>query len=80
MIIYHRTHGKIVSTSVMLGARGSVINHGSHVWDKHREKVDNLEEGGDVFVTGATFVGAVYEGITMSRESMVRYIQDAKVR
>jgi hypothetical protein len=75
MIIYHKTNNEIRSTEVIYNAKGSNISHGNYVWDKHRENVDKLEDGGDVFVTGGTYYGAIYEGKLEQRASFANYLE-----
>lgn len=75
MLIYHKTNGINVTTEVILGAKGSKVSHGSHVWDKHAENVSKLEDNGQVFVTGATHAAAVYEGYFTDRDQFSRYLE-----
>jgi len=76
MLIYHKTNNKIVCTQVIMGSGKSNISHGSYIWDKHKKMVDKLENNGDVFVTGGTFIGAVYEGAFYERANFKKYIND----
>jgi hypothetical protein len=74
MIIYHKTNGVTSSTTLMMGFGSTNVTHGTFVWNKHKEMVDKLTEDGDVFVTGATHVGAVYSGEFVKRSRYKRYI------
>lgn len=73
MLIYHKENNKVYCTQVMMSALASDVSHGTHVWDKHRESVDKLVDNGDVFVTGGTYYGAVYEGKFEPREKFSHY-------
>jgi len=75
MIIYHKTNNKIISTCVISGYGESSVTHGTSVWDKHQEKVNQLVNNGDVFVTGATHYKAIYEGMFETRDKYIRYIK-----
>ncbi len=75
MLIYHLSDGKQITTQVILGGSRSKVSHGVHVWDKHKDEVAKLEDGGDVFVTGATYAGAKYKGEFVSRERFKHYIE-----
>ena len=77
MLIYHKTNNKIYCTQVILGLKNEITT-GTFVWDKHKEQVNELENNGDVFVTGATHFGAVYEGEYISRERYIDLIKDTK--
>jgi hypothetical protein len=75
MLIYHITNNKLVCTQVMSGFSGSKVSHGTHVWEKHQSMIDELKNDGDILITGATFVGAVYSGSYHKRENFTRYIE-----
>lgn len=75
MIIYHITNNTLTSTQVIHGAGKSVVSHGTFVWDKHKDDVALLQNESDVYVTGATHVGAVYEGMYASRENYCHYLE-----
>ena len=77
MLIYHKTKGNVYCTQVILGAGKSDVSTGTHIWDKHQENVDKLQDNGDLFVTGATHAGAVYEGMFVSRDSYSNYMEEA---
>lgn len=79
MLIYHKENGVTSCTMVMLGAGSSSTSHGKHVWDKHKECVDMLEDDGDVFVTGGTYVGAIYEGKFENRENFKHYFKKGNI-
>ena len=76
MLIYHKTNEKIMTTQVMVGFGYSSVIHGSHVWEKHQENVDKLENNGDVFVTGGTYASAIYDGKFEPREMFNHYIEN----
>jgi len=75
MIIYHKTNNELFSTQVIIGAKKTGVTHGVFVWEKHRENIDKLENDGDVFIVGATFAGADYNGFFDSREKWKDFIK-----
>lgn len=73
MLIYHKTNGKVFCTQIMMSVLKSDVSHGTHIWDKHQEGVNKLVNNGNVFVTGGTYYGAVYEGKFEPREKFSHY-------
>ena len=76
MLIYSKQNGKTTCTCIIKGASKSNVSHSDYVWDKHKNQVDKLSDNGDVFVTGGTYKGAIYEGKFEPREMFSHYLKD----
>ena len=82
MLIYHKTNNQIYVCNVMFSYKGSDVHHFKKcfdsIWEKHMEFVEQLQNDGDCYVTGATFKGAIYDGMWMKRDKLDRFFHQFK--
>ncbi len=78
MLIYHKSKDVVKCTSICMGASKTDVTTSNFIWDKHRHATDRLENDGDVFVTGGSYVGAVYEGKFEPRAMFSHYLGEEK--
>jgi len=80
MLIYHITDNQLYCTEVLMGGISkSNIHHfkkssPDDCWEVHRDGVSELRNNGKIFVTGGTYVGAIYEGKFEDRAGFHHYI------